>query len=308
MLKFGTKLAEGAVGIVWKGSVAPHTEESAIKCIRCEELDMELVTATVREIEISWRLSILCPHIVRCSGFSINPPFISVLMELCTVGSLSEILAQREHGLCEYLMLAKQAASAVAHMHALEMVHRDLKSLNIFVTRIAGTLEAKLGDFGETVTLEEAMKEPPCQKGTLQWMAPEIIDNWKAKTQEDYEGSPYMCSADCYSLAVIVWECATQQVPYSATRRDPLSGRKLLGVWLSDAIVERHIRPHEGGPMLTSDGRPVSADLNLLIERGWVSEPTERITALEFEHGLQCEIDQLGRRSAVDEDFIHFHV
>ena len=49
-------------------------------------------------------------------------------------------------------------------------VHRDLKSLNFFVTDLGDSLSVvRLGDFGETVSIAAAAQEEPRQHGSLIW-------------------------------------------------------------------------------------------------------------------------------------------
>ena len=69
-------------------------------------------------------------------------------------------------------------------------------------------------------------------------MAPEILENWKVQVPNNttVTGSAYEFSADVYSTTVVVWECLTAQQPY-VDARDPATGRKLVGVFLGDAIV-----------------------------------------------------------------------
>ena len=114
---------------------------------RCDVLDHEALKAVCREVEISWLLA-ASPYIVRCEGFTVNPPDIYITMELCTKGSLWDVLAQHELTYTQRLGMACDAASAVAHVHLCGFVHRDIKSLNFFVTELDEKTALRLGDFG----------------------------------------------------------------------------------------------------------------------------------------------------------------
>merc|ERR1712202_111003 len=117
------------------------------------------------------------------------------------MGSLMEVLEKRLIGRRERVKIGGDIAGAVAHMHNVGLVHRDLKSLNVFIqgkqippgphhgtsVRVlaCGSIVGQgvvsdptclLGDFGETTTIEQALNEEPRIAGTLQWMAPEIIE------------------------------------------------------------------------------------------------------------------------------------
>ena len=102
-------------------------------------------------------------------GFSLNPPYLYVVMELCKRGSLTDVLQTNELSYLRRLQMAHDVMCAMAHMHELGFVHRDMKSLNCFVTDVGDELAVRLGDFGETVTTTAAAKEEPRQVGTMQW-------------------------------------------------------------------------------------------------------------------------------------------
>ena len=107
-----------------------------------------------------------CNLIVRCDGFSVNVPNISVVMQCCNLGSLFGVLATKTLNFSQRLGIAADACGAVAHMHRLKFLHRDIKSLNYFISdsnrrQLVGcrdpveyddTVSAQcvLGDFGET--------------------------------------------------------------------------------------------------------------------------------------------------------------
>ena len=177
-----------------------------------------------KEIAISRCLAAECPAIVHCDGFSVQPPHVLVVMELCEMGCLMDVLEKHDIPYYNRLRLGYDCASAVAHVHKLGFVHRDIKSLNFFCTQSRQSSERKrdsedpnpmahfelrclLGDFGETVKTWQAEAEAPKQHGTVEWMAPEILCNWRLEAEGD--GTTYSTAADCYSLSVVLWECLT---------------------------------------------------------------------------------------------------
>ena len=91
-------------------------------------------------------------------------------MEMCTRGSLTDVLQSKELSYLQRLGMARDVLCAMAHMHELGFLHRDMKSLNCFVTDLdSGQTVVRLGDFGETVTLAVAEEEIPKPVGTPQW-------------------------------------------------------------------------------------------------------------------------------------------
>ena len=98
-----------------------------------------------------------------------KPPYLYVVMEMCPRGCLMDVLRKEKLPLLSRLEIAHQFLRSIVHMHAIGFVHRDVKSLNCFMTVVDGRLCVRLGDFGESVTNAAAEDEDPMQVGTPQW-------------------------------------------------------------------------------------------------------------------------------------------
>ena len=104
---------------------------------------------------------------------------------------------------------ARECASGIGHIHSMGYMHRDIKSLNVFVT---ADLVCKVADFG--MCTNEATSCEVC--GTPQWMAPEVAKHLVLPI-----GSPpYDRHCDIYSYAILLWEIFHSSVPYMETRLD----------------------------------------------------------------------------------------
>ena len=90
-------------------------------------------------------------------------------MEMCPKGCLMDVLAKERLPLLSRLEIAHDFLRSIAHMHSIGFVHRDVKSLNCFMTMVEGRLCVRLGDFGESVPTTAAEGEEPKQVGTPQW-------------------------------------------------------------------------------------------------------------------------------------------
>merc|ERR1712136_421592 len=96
-----------------------------------------------------------------------------------------------------------QIADAVNFVHSVKMVHRDIKSRNIFLCR---TGRALLGDFGLVRLLENTLELARTRVGTPYYLSPEIIQR-----------QPYNCKTDVWSLGVLLYEMTALKRPFAGT-------------------------------------------------------------------------------------------
>lgn len=127
-------------------------------------------------------------------------------MELCSEGTL-ESLVEMSGGLYESLTrrFTAQLLSAVGELHKHGIVHRDVKTANIFLTNGSNCL--KLGDFGSAVKLQTHTTVPGELQGyvgTQAYMAPEVF------TKNNTEG--HGRAADIWSVGCVVIEMASGKV------------------------------------------------------------------------------------------------
>jgi len=110
--------------------------------------------------------------------------------------------------------LCKQMCNGVLFLHENSIVHRDLKSQNIFVI-FDGHGEIKdlvIGDF-DTAKRISTTNKPITLVGTLPYMAPEII--LRHKTNDNDQSVPYYSySADVWSFGMVLFELLTFYPPY----------------------------------------------------------------------------------------------
>jgi serine/threonine protein kinase len=110
----------------------------------------------------------------------------------------------------------KGIASALEFLHLQGIVHGNIKSLNILLTRDLAV--AKLSDFGEakekiirsTTVLQSTMINIAVRQQQPQpYHAPEILAGKLTGPSR---------KADVYAFGVVLWECATRQIPFKGQR------------------------------------------------------------------------------------------
>ena len=90
----------------------------------------------------------------------------------------------------------------VAQIHSQNIVHRDLKHLNIFLTDSTDSPRVKIGDFGLACKLKPGQTFL-MRVGSIAYMAPEVI-----------EEEPSDFKADVWSLGVILYVLVGAQAPF----------------------------------------------------------------------------------------------
>lgn len=129
-----------------------------------------------------------------------------IVTEFCDGGDLSQYLEGRnkkslqENRIVEWF---KEICSALSYMHGRKIIHRDMKTQNVFLT---GTRKiAKLGDLGLAKVLERPNAKAVTFCGSPYYMSPEL-----------FACRPYDAKSDIWALGVCVYEMATLERPFDA--------------------------------------------------------------------------------------------
>jgi NIMA (never in mitosis gene a)-related kinase len=101
-----------------------------------------------------------------------------------------------------------QMCLALKHMHDRKVIHRDIKSENIFLT--SGNL-VKVGDFGISKSLASTLANAVTRIGTPYYLSPEICMD-----------KPYNTKTDMWALGVVLYEMMSLKHPFDATSMDAL--------------------------------------------------------------------------------------
>lgn len=117
---------------------------------------------------------------------SIRMEYLTSFMDYCTGKELTKK---------EVIKLGCDLAMALIYCRKLNIIHRDVKPENIFVSRFG---DFKLGDFGIAREQAHTMSNMS-KKGTYSYMAPEI-----------YKGEKYDSSIDIYSLGIVLYKLMNQ--------------------------------------------------------------------------------------------------
>ncbi len=215
------RLGSGGMAVVYRCEDQVLGRQVALKFLPdAVAKDAEALARFRREARAASALN--HPHIctIHELGEEAGRPFI--VMELMEGRTLAERIGGRPLAAERVLQIGAQVADALEAAHGAGIVHRDLKSANLFVTARG---DAKVLDFGLAQVVEdqagmassapaaaEAVTElapgqlttPGSTIGTIAYMSPEQV-----------RGEPLDERTDLFSLGVVLYEMATGRQPFT---------------------------------------------------------------------------------------------
>jgi eukaryotic-like serine/threonine-protein kinase len=204
-------LGHGAMGIVAKCTHLTLNEAIAIKMLRKEVLsDRDAHERFMREAQAAAKLrSEYVARVTDVGTFENNVPYI--VMEFLDGLDLDALLEERgalQAPWASELML--QAAEALAEAHSINIVHRDVKPSNLFVTwRPDGTALIKVLDFGiskSVVDTDLSLTQTQSLLGTPAYMSPEQMRSARMVDAR----------SDIWSLGTVFYELLENRKPFEA--------------------------------------------------------------------------------------------
>lgn len=128
-----------------------------------------------------------------------------IVMEYADGGDLHSTLKARKGELmpeAQILEWFSQECFALKHVHDRKVLHRDLKSQNVFLMKSG---QIKLGDFGISRVLDFTKEYAKSMVGSPYYLSPEVIQQ-----------RPYSFKSDVWSCGIVLFEMATLQHPFDA--------------------------------------------------------------------------------------------
>ncbi|MFZ5896159.1 MAG: serine/threonine-protein kinase [Myxococcota bacterium] len=218
-------IAEGGMGIVYRGWHLTLDQPIAIKVVRPEYVDNpEAVSRFLNEARAVAALRAVNVAQVLDVG-RIKGGVLYMVMEYLEGSDLRDILDREGPLPIERAVDAvRQACAAMQEAHAAGIVHRDLKPENLFLARVADGREVlKVIDFGvskrPSMGSGRSFTEAGRSLGSPHYMAPEQISTPDAVDAR----------ADVWSLGVVLYELLTNKLPFDAESMAATCAQVLCG-------------------------------------------------------------------------------
>lgn len=275
-IEIGPKIGSGQSGNVYKGVLISQKRQVAIKVLNCTEVTGRETASFRREVSTLGSLS--HPSIIELVGYTDELPF-CIVTELLS-DSLSSLLkstkeyidsiendSKSEKSLhsklpssklttSERMIIAIDVARGLEYLHERNIIHRDLKSLNVLIDN---RKRAKICDFGLSRINSILNKVPLTGNiGTTPWMAPEVLMSSPA----------YDTKVDVYSYGILLWELLTCDSPYRGVPTD-----KIINM-----VINENLRP--------TLPENIPKKLENLITSCWNVDPSLRPTMPQILHSF----------------------
>lgn len=196
------RIGTGSFGTVYRGK---WHGDVAVKILKVTNPTAEQIQAFKNEMQVLRKTRHV--NILLFMGFMTKPTF-AIITQWCEGSSLYRHLhiIETRFDVFQLIDIARQTAQGMDYLHAKNIIHRDLKSNNIFLHE---GLTVKIGDFGlATVkTRWSGSQQVEQPTGSILWMAPEVI-----RMQEN---SPYSFQSDVYAYGVVLYELMAGLLPYA---------------------------------------------------------------------------------------------
>ena len=188
------EIGSGSYGTVYK---AVNNETGSLVALKQVTMEDESIMK-----EIEFMKSCNNEYIIGLDDYYTEDDVLYIAMEFCPAGSIADVMKYTDTTLLEKQLqsVMRDALHGLNYLHKRRAIHRDIKAGNLLLNRHG---RVKLGDFGVSANLSDAVRKRNTVIGTPYWMAPEIIQE-----------VGYNTSADIWSLGITAIECADGKPPY----------------------------------------------------------------------------------------------
>jgi len=242
-----TQLGKGGMGVVYRARDTRLDRLVALKMIT-----PGLVTNPERRsrllLEARSAAAVSHPAIAQVYDIDEVDGNLFIAMEYVDGRNVSKIIADGELDLMGAVEIGIQIAEGLAKAHDAGILHRDIKSDNIMVTRDG---HAKLLDFGLAKLVEPGTDEPALPadiartltRGHGQTVPGAVMGTLSYMSPEQARGRELDRRSDIFSLGIVLYEMVTAELPFKG--ETPLDTMHAIAYEEARPVtmVRRHLSP-----------------------------------------------------------------
>ncbi|XP_031193491.1 kinase suppressor of Ras 2 isoform X2 [Mastomys coucha] len=209
-LEIGELIGKGRFGQVYHGR---WHGEVAIRLIDIERDNEDQLKAFKREV-MAYRQT-RHENVVLFMGACMSPPHLAIITSLCKGRTLYSVVRDAKIVLDvnKTRQIAQEIVKGMGYLHAKGILHKDLKSKNVFYDN-GKVVITDFGLFSISGVLQAGRRDDKLriQNGWLCHLAPEIIRQLSPDTEEDK--LPFSKHSDVFALGTIWYELHAREWPF----------------------------------------------------------------------------------------------
>lgn len=251
-------LGTGRFGTVYKGQ---WHGDVAIKMLNMDPDTDNAAQLSAFKLEVAMLRKTRHENLVLFMGACMKPPHLAIVTSLCRGSSLFHLLHVRKEKfpMSKTIIIAQQVSQGMGYLHAKRIIHKDLKTKNIFFDRDKVVI-TDFGLFNVTKLCDanrhvDRLQIPP---GWLCYLSPEIIRSLQAGAAYAQTDLPFSEMSDVYAFGTVWYELLNGCWPFESQPPESI-------IWQTGHGIKQSLGSIRG-----------SKEVKDLLIMCWAYKPAER--------------------------------
>ncbi|KAK5905193.1 hypothetical protein CesoFtcFv8_006679 [Champsocephalus esox] len=211
-LELGELIGQGRWGKVHKGR---WHGEVAIRLVEVDGNNQDHLKLFKKEV-MNYRQT-RHENVILFMGACMAPPHLAIITSFCKGVTLYSVVRERGHllDINKIRQIAQDIVKGMGYLHAKGIIHKDLKSKNVFYDTNKVVI-TDFGLFGMSGVVQEGRRKNVLRipRGWIYYLSPEIVREMSPEVEEDQ--LPFSNAADVYAFGTIWYELQAGDWPMSS--------------------------------------------------------------------------------------------